>query len=310
MHPLVALVIGPLLAASGLASPGVVLEDPGLGEEAQQDASIEVEASASATEDSSAKAGVSLDAGTDGASTSALLGTSLPSQEAPLSLPDADQEEEASVAAPSVDEEDPKASDSETTPVPLPEPETAAVPAGLAVLGAAAYAVFRWRTLVPGLLPLYSRLQKDQLLENTTRARLVEVIEEEPGLSKKELCEAVDAGWGNTTYHLQRLEQAGFVRSQKQGHHRRFYRTGEMDGDEIEALGVLKNENAQQIARYLIQEPGSKQKDVCEALDISPSLAHKWIKRLEENELVESRREWRSKHYTPDDRLNRLVEAV
>ncbi len=120
----------------------------------------------------------------------------------------------------------------------------------------------------------------------------------------------MDAGWGNTVYHLQRLEQAGFVKSEKQGHHRRFYKNGDVGPDDIEALGMLRNETPQKIARYIVQRPGSMQKDVCEELDISPSLAHKWISRMEEQNLVEAKREWRSKHYTPDERLETLVQKA
>jgi DNA-binding transcriptional ArsR family regulator len=199
----------------------------------------------------------------------------------------------------------------EAEPATMPSPEETATPAGLAVLGATAYAAFRWRYLLTGVFaPLYSRLSRDELLENETRRALHDLIEDEPGLSTQELCDRVDAGWGNTVYHLQRLEQAGFVTSEKQGHHRRFYKNGEVGSDDSEALGVLKNDNANKIARYLVAEPGANQTDVCEALDISPSLAHKWISRLEEQDLVDSEREWRSKHYEPDDRLEQLVERA
>lgn len=208
-------------------------------------------------------------------------------------------------------EEDAEANEAEAEPAPLPSPEEAAAPAGLAVLGAAAYAALRWRYLLTGMFaPLYSRLSRDELLENETRDALHELITEEPGLSTQELCDRVDAGWGNTVYHLQRLEQAGFVTSEKQGHHRRFYKNGDVEPDDIQALGVLKNDNASKIARYLVREPGSNQKEVCQALDISPSLAHKWISRLEDQDLVASEREWRSKHYEPDERLEVLVEKA
>ncbi len=200
---------------------------------------------------------------------------------------------------------------SSAIPFPMPEPREAAIPAGLAVLGAAALAAARWRYLGPWLLaPLYSRIKRDDLLENEVRAKLHELITEEPGLSLQELCEGCGAGWGNTVYHLQRLEQAGFVKSKKQGHHRRFYKVGEVDQRDVEALGMLRNETPQKIAQFVVERPGCIQKDVCEALDISPSLAHKYLKRLEEQQLVSAEREWRSKHYTPDERLSQLVQQA
>lgn len=292
MHPLMILTVGSMLAIPGIGDPGVTLDQQPI----VSDTGL-IEANASVQADAG---GVRVDVDTSDAGF--FLRTSLPGPG--FSRP-VDAE-----ASTSLDPSPSASSEPDPTPVALPQPAEAAVPAGLAVLGAAAYAAFRWRYLIPGVMPLYSRLTKGDMLDNETRAKLVGLIEEEPGLGQKELCDRVDAGWGNTVYHLQRLEQAGFIRSEKQGHHRRFYRAGEVDGQDIEALGVLKNDNANKIARYLLKEPGCKQKDVCEALDISPSLAHKWIKRLEENELVTSEREWRSKHYQPKERLGQLVEAV
>lgn len=293
MHPLIILALGPMLAIPGLGDPGLTLDETPAAEAGIVDANATAAASAGP---------VAVNVSTH--DTGLFLRASLPGPG--ISHPVEDVE--AGASAPLRGDAD--ASSSKATPVPLPQPEETAIPAGLAVLGAVAYAAFRWRYMIPGLMPLYSRLKKGDLLENETRAELVELIEEDPGLSQQELCDAVGAGWGNTVYHLQRLEQADFIRSEKQGHHRRFYRVGEMDSQDIEALGVLKNDNANKIARYILQEPGSNQKDVCQALDISPSLAHKWISRLEENELVTSEREWRSKHYTPDERLDKLVEAI
>lgn len=294
MHPLIILAIGPMLAVPGLADPGLTVDASSV----DQTGLVEANATASAR-----AGGLELDVSTS--DTELFLHARLPGPgfTRPLDGVDAG-------ASSTLTDKPSQSESSGASPVPLPQPEEAAVPAGLAVLGAAAYAAFRFRYLIPGLMPLYSRIAKDDLLDNETRAKLVELVEQTPGLSQKELCEGVGAGWGNTVYHLQRLEQAGFLRSEKQGHHRRFYRTGEMPSEDIEALGVLKNDNANQIARYLLEQPGCKQKDVCEALDISPSLAHKWIKRLEDNDLVQSEREWRSKHYTPEKRLDRLVEAV
>ncbi|MDX1612182.1 MAG: winged helix-turn-helix transcriptional regulator, partial [Candidatus Thermoplasmatota archaeon] len=197
-------------------------------------------------------------------------------------------------------------------PVAMPEPaEAAASAAGFAAVGALAYAAFRWRYLGPWfLLPMYSRLSRSELLENEIRQRLMEQIEDQPGMALQELAEVSGAGWGTTVYHLQRLEQAGFINSRKQGHHRRFYKVGELDRADVEAVGMLRNDTPQKIARYLLKDPGCNQKAICEALDISPSLAHKYLKRMEEQALVTSEREWRSKHYTPDDRLATLVEQA
>lgn len=279
---------------------------PSLGEAQSLDASLpEIDEGGVASEGEVQAEGAGLELNVSTADRGVFLRTQLPGPGFEGLGPELDPSDATSIG----DEQ--AQAQAQANPTPLPSPEEAAAPAGLAVLGAAAYAAFRWRYLLSGLFaPLYSRLSRDELLENETRCQLHELIEDQPGLSVQELCDRVDAGWGNTVYHLQRLEQAGFVKSEKQGHHRRFYKNGDVGRDDIEALGVLKNDNANKIARYLVQEPGCKQKDVCEALDISPSLAHKWISRMEDQDLVDAEQEWRSKHYQPDERLEHLVEQA
>lgn len=233
----------------------------------------------------------------------AFLSTSLPGPGFSSDLPGA-LEDPSSVLEPGQGASD----EGRAIPFPLPEPTEAAVPAGLAVLGAVAYAVARWRLIGPWfLLPLYSRLARGDMLDNEVRAKLHELVSENPGLALQELCKLSGAGWGTTVYHLQRLEQAGLVTSKKQGHHRRFYTVGEVDRRDVDALGILRNETPQAIARYLLESPGCNQKDVCEALGISPSLAHKHLKRLEAQNLVSTERQWRSVHYTPDPKLSELL---
>lgn len=293
MHPLLVVFLAPLLAV------------PALGDQAPMGSDVPDVDAAGLSSESKVDAqagGLEVDVSTE--DTGVFLRTQLPG---PAFSEDPSLVEGTSDAL----RGDAEASSAQADPAPLPSPDEAATPAGLAVLGAAAYAAFRWRYLLSGVFaPLYSRLSDDELLENDTRRELHELIEDNPGLSTQELCDRVGAGWGNTVYHLQRLEQAGFVTSEKQGHHRRFYKNGDVEQSDIEALGVLKNDNASKIARYLVDKPGSKQKEVCEALDISPSLAHKWISRLEEQDLVESEREWRSKHYEPDEKLEVLVQQA
>jgi DNA-binding MarR family transcriptional regulator len=293
MHAMLVVFLAPMLAVSGIAGEADVNPDEELPD-------VEAQASARA-EAAGAEPRVYVDA--DGTGPLVPQGLAAQSEDSRETDPGPlDEEDEADGG-----DEDQGGAE----PAPMPSPEETATPAGLAVLGAAAYAALRWRYLLTGAFaPLYSRLSRDELLENETRNALHELIVEEPGQSTQELCDRVEAGWGNTVYHLQRLEQAGFVTSEKQGHHRRFYKNGDVEPADIEALGVLKNDNASKIARYLVNEPGSKQKEVCEALDISPSLAHKWISRLEEQDLVDSEREWRSKHYQPDERLEQLVEQA
>lgn len=172
--------------------------------------------------------------------------------------------------------------------------------AALALVGAAAYYWPRlsWGATVLGL-PMYSRIERSELLDNDTREELYEAVQDEPGIHAHALSEAVEIGWGTTVYHLRRLEKNGMVTSEKRGRYRRFFPAAGYVAQTREILSVLQNETTNDIARTVLKEPGLNQKAICEKLDISPSLANWHIKRLIEADLVEKERRGRTVHYTP-----------
>lgn len=172
--------------------------------------------------------------------------------------------------------------------------------AALALVGAVAYYWPRlsWGATVLGL-PMYSRIERSELLDNDTREELYEAVKDQPGIHAHALSQAVEIGWGTTVYHLRRLEKNGMVTSEKRGRYRRFFPAAGYVARTREILSVLQNETTNDIARTVLKEPGLNQKAICEKLDISPSLANWHIKRLVEADLVEKERRGRTVHYTP-----------
>ncbi len=200
-----------------------------------------------------------------------------------------------------------------------PDPEdevSATVVAGasaavVALMGAVAYYWPRlsWGATVLGL-PMYSRIERSELLDNDTREQLYEAVKDEPGIHAHALSEAVEIGWGTTVYHLRRLEKNGMVTSEKRGRYRRFFPAAGYVARTREILSVLQNETTNDIARTILKEPGLNQKAICEKLDISPSLANWHIKRLVEADLVEKERRGRTVHYTPGKAWDEVGDEV
>lgn len=78
-------------------------------------------------------------------------------------------------------------------------------------------------------LGLYSRIAKEDLPDHPARAQLLEIVTRMPGVHFQAIVRLV-GGSGRTMYHLQRLEQAGFVSSRRDGPYRRFYPQGHPQG--------------------------------------------------------------------------------
>jgi len=183
-----------------------------------------------------------------------------------------------------------------------------------ATLAAAMLVGYYWpRLAYAGTLlvsPLYSRIGKDEMLEHEVRETLYETVKEDPGIHAHALSEAADVGWGTTVYHLRRLEDSGFVTSEKKGRYRRFFPAGGFQEEHREVLSVLQNETTEAVARAVLDDPGLNQSAICDRVDISPSLASWHLDQLIEADLVDRERRGRTVHYTPGPAWDRIQGFV
>jgi predicted transcriptional regulator len=180
------------------------------------------------------------------------------------------------------------------------------------VLGLGAL-VFYWATvkfwvMTTLLAPLFSRIAKDKILDNTVRSRVFDAIEHNPGVTIKEVTEICGVGWGTAVYHLKRLEDEALVVSQRNRQFRRYFKNGGgiVNGQKT-AYAELKNETGQALARAIMENPGSVQQDLCQEVGVSAPVAHKYLARLEKADLVRKEKEWRYVRYFPTSRLGELV---
>ncbi|HVL48547.1 MAG TPA: winged helix-turn-helix transcriptional regulator [Candidatus Thermoplasmatota archaeon] len=206
----------------------------------------------------------------------------------------------------------PRASSSEDrgealTEAVMPALEAAApASAGAALLGLLAWNGGFARFAFVGL---YSRIAPSALLDNAVRERVLAAIKAKPGITIKEITTTCGIGWGTAVYHLDRLEGGKFVTSEKHLTFRRFFAVGDVAAGDRLAVSVLRTATAGRLARYVLERPGSAQKEVCEGLGMGPSLAHKHLARLEEAGLVRKAREGASVRYFPQPALEGLVGA-
>lgn len=156
--------------------------------------------------------------------------------------------------------------------------------------------------LGPGIggIPLYSRIDADELLENETRAELYGLIQEEPGLSMQELSDRTGNGWGTVVYHLERLEENDYVMSRPSGNARRFYTTGDIDSGEAEIMALLQEDTPGRIVRTLLEEPGLNGRELADRLDLAPSTVSKHVTRLQDAEIVSEDPDGGQKNYFVD----------
>ncbi|MGQ0536222.1 MAG: winged helix-turn-helix transcriptional regulator [Methanobacteriota archaeon] len=178
--------------------------------------------------------------------------------------------------------------------------------AGISVVGAAGLLVglraFLESALAGSGLALYHRIRGSEVLECLGRRRVFEAIRDSPGIALKELVAETHFCTGTVKYHVEHLERGRLVLRRRDGRARRHFVVGATE-EEQHAIGVLRQELPRTVAEFVRGSPGVTQTGVCDALGLSPPVAHKYLERLVRASLLRKERHWRHVRYDPTERL-------
>lgn len=108
-------------------------------------------------------------------------------------------------------------------------------------------------------------------------------------------------------YHLSLLHKGQLVRTVEAGRERRFF-PNEMDPDRARLLALLSHGRRPEIARFIRDNPGTRQVDVCDALDVSRKTFRSCVHPLVAERLVHERRGLQDNRYFALDALAPLLE--
>lgn len=155
------------------------------------------------------------------------------------------------------------------------------------------------------VIPLFTRLSKQEALEHPKRQRIFAYIQEHPGANFREVARQTGIASGTVRHHLTVLERAGhLVEHAHQGTVRLFENHGKFDHNWAD-LVLLREPPLAQVNDWLKANPASPQKDVLEAferLGWSRSTTQHRLARLVDGGLVSIRLQGRLKIYSPVDR--------
>lgn len=163
----------------------------------------------------------------------------------------------------------------------------AAAPAGRATIGAALLlAAAAAKQLAVAGLAGYARISKSEVLDHATRERMLRAITETPGLSLSEVQARFALGWGTAVYHLDRLESAGHLASERSGFAKRYYPRAALSPGERAVRAVLARPQLAKLAERVLAEPGLSQQELAHRLGITAGAATKQLAALEGAGLV------------------------
>jgi predicted transcriptional regulator len=149
------------------------------------------------------------------------------------------------------------------------------------------------------LLPLYSRIEREEAMLNSRRSQLYELVRSEPGIHLSDLVRRSGLGWGAALYHLQVLEKNRVLVAHNEGGFKRYFANGLHHRSEQQRFVALRHEAAKALFEAITTAPGRSGRELAEAVGLSPSTLARASERLEEAGLVKRLRNGRRVLYYP-----------
>ncbi|MGA1819684.1 MAG: helix-turn-helix domain-containing protein [Thermoplasmatota archaeon] len=182
--------------------------------------------------------------------------------------------------------------DTFSVPVPVVAGGGAAA-ASIVIAGSAAYfysasEVFKYRWLTLALVPLYSLVHDEKVLDHFFRGRLFEYIKEHPGVTFTALKDHFEVNNGTLTYHLHRLEREDLITYRNLGKYKMFY----ADGVRIRGCEVVISPMDKEIIELISERPGITTAQVISMLkgERSQRTISRHLKQLERKGFLEVER--------------------
>ena len=141
----------------------------------------------------------------------------------------------------------------------------------------------------------------DEALALETRRRLYDAAASAPGQSAREIQRTAGTAWGETTYHLERLEKAGLLHRER-GTHQDFYFAATVPLGERTLLRVARSAAVRRILVTLLETEDRTLGEVAGSTGLSLTRASIHLRRLLSTGLVQSGRRDRLRTFRLGDR--------
>ena len=159
--------------------------------------------------------------------------------------------------------------------------------AGVLALGLLAFTEtgkYKLLALLALLIPMYTRIQKEDVLDQFVRGQIYGYIKTNPGVHYNQIRRGIDVKNGTLSYHLRVLEKTELIKSRREGvRYRAFYPTG-MKFPEVERFRLTELQIS--ILDVINENSGIDQKEIAIKLGKKPQTINYNIKVLEQTGLI------------------------
>lgn len=126
--------------------------------------------------------------------------------------------------------------------------------------------------VLPFIAPLYSRISRDEVLENDTRGSIYSLIANNPGMDLLTIKTTLGLSNGVIAHHIHTLERERYLRSVRDGRYRRFFVTG----SKVEMVNSIESH----ILTEIETKPYINQSQIARNLGLSRQALNYHIKKL------------------------------
>ena len=126
----------------------------------------------------------------------------------------------------------------------------------------------------------------------TSRKNVYNIIRNSPGIHFREIQRLTGMATGNLQYHLDRLEELGLIKSERDRKYRRYYPVEvEINDKDKKIISALRRRTERLILIYLLSNPGSSLTDIAYNMYIANSTVSWHVSRLIKEGIIEKKKE-------------------
>jgi DNA-binding MarR family transcriptional regulator len=137
------------------------------------------------------------------------------------------------------------------------------------------------------LIPLYSRVKREDVLNHEVREQVYDYVKEHPGDHFRSILTHLELTNGTLVHHLNTLEKKDFIRSERDGPYKRFYPIGTKISGEVLEINGLQGK----ILDVAAARPGITQKGLAKKLGASTPTINYHVKALRNSGLLKVKRD-------------------
>lgn len=129
---------------------------------------------------------------------------------------------------------------------------------------------------------------KEDTLALETRRKIYNLILTYPGLHEREIARKLDMSLSTLDYHLHYLEKREIIVSKKDGRYTRYFVSKRIGAQDKRAISLLRQKTPRNIVLFLLLNPRSLHKEICDEVKKSPSTVSFHLKKLVDAGIVDA----------------------